>query len=51
MSPGERESHDSWLDLGRDLTRRRTQTRWSVDSDGAPGLIVAIEDSRRKPIY
>ena len=41
---GQRESHEDWLDLGRDLTRRGLQTPWFVVSDGAPGLIKAIEE-------
>src|SRR5437763_10086448 len=41
---GQRESHDDWLDLGRDLTRRGLQTPWSHVSDVAPGLIKAIEE-------
>ncbi len=41
---GQRESHEDWLDLGRDLTRRGLRTPWLVISDGAPGLIKAIEE-------
>lgn len=41
---GQRESHEDWLDLGRDLTRRGLRTPWFVVSDGAPGLIKAIEE-------
>jgi putative transposase len=41
---GQRESHEDWLDLGRDLTRRGLCTPWFVVSDGAPGLIKAIEE-------
>jgi transposase-like protein len=41
---GQRESHEDWLDLGRDLTRRGFQAPWFVVSDGAPGLIKAIEE-------
>src|SRR5438067_3729385 len=40
---GQRESHEDWLDLGRDLTRRGLRAPWLVVSDGAPGLIKAIE--------
>ena len=39
---GQRESHEDWLDLGRDLTRRGLRAPWLVVSDGAPGLIKAI---------
>ena len=38
---GQRESHEDWLDLGRDLTRRGLRAPWLVVSDGAPGLIKA----------
>jgi transposase-like protein len=41
---GQRESHEDWLDLGRDLTRRGLRTPLLVVSDGAPGLIKAIEE-------
>jgi putative transposase len=41
---GQRESHEDWLDLGRDLTRRGLRAPWLVISDGAPGLIKAIEE-------
>ena len=41
---GQRESHEDWLDLGRDLVRRGLRTPWLVVSDGAPGLIKAIEE-------
>jgi transposase-like protein len=41
---GQRESHEDWLDLGRDLTRRGLPSPWLVVSDGAPGLIKAIEE-------
>ena len=41
---GQRESREDWLDLGRDLTRRGLRCPWLVVSDGAPGLIAAIEE-------
>ena len=41
---GQRERHEDWLDLGRDLTRRGLRTPWLVVSDGAPGLIKAITE-------
>src|ERR671936_1867028 len=41
---GQREAHEDWLDLGRDLTRRGLRSPWVVVSDGAPGLIKAIEE-------
>ena len=41
---GQRESHADWLGLGRDLARRGLRSPWLVVSDGAPGLIKAIEE-------
>jgi transposase-like protein len=41
---GQRESREDWLDLGRDLTRRGLRCPWLVVSDGAPGLMSAIEE-------
>jgi putative transposase len=40
---GQRESHEDWLELGRDLTRRGLRAPWLVVGDGAPGLIKAID--------
>ena len=42
VSLGQRERHEDWLDLGRDLTRRGLCEPWLVAGDGAPGLIKAI---------
>jgi len=41
---GQRESREDWLDLGRDLARRGLRAPWLVVSDGAPGLVKAIEE-------
>ena len=41
---GQRERHEDWLDLGRNLTRRGLRAPALVVSDGAPGLIRAIEE-------
>jgi transposase-like protein len=41
---GQRESREDWLDLGRDLTRRGLRSPWLVVTDGAPGLISAVEE-------
>jgi transposase-like protein len=41
---GQRERHEDWLDLGRDLTRRGLPAPWLVVSDGAPGLVKAIDE-------
>ncbi len=41
---GQRERHDDWLDLGRDLARRGLRAPWLVVTDGAPGLIKAINE-------
>jgi putative transposase len=40
---GNRESTDAWLDLGRGLTARGLAAPLLAVSDGAPGLIAAIE--------
>jgi putative transposase len=42
---GQRESREDWLDLGRDLTRRGLRCPWLVVTDGAPGLISAIDEA------
>ena len=41
---GQRERHEDWLDLGRDLMRRGLRAPWLVVSDGAPGLIKALHE-------
>ena len=41
---GQRERHEDWLDLGRDLVRRGLRSPWLVVTDGAPGLIKAITE-------
>jgi putative transposase len=41
---GQRESYADWLDLGRNLTQRGLRAPWLAVSDGAPGLIKAIEE-------
>jgi putative transposase len=41
---GLRERYEDWLDLGRDLAKRGLPTPWLVATDGAPGLIKAIEE-------
>jgi transposase-like protein len=41
---GQRERHEDWLDLGRDVMRRGLRAPWLVVSDGAPGLIKAINE-------
>jgi putative transposase len=40
---GMRESHEDWLELGRDLIARGLPAPMLVVSDGAPGLIKAVE--------
>ena len=40
---GMRESHEDWLELGRDLIARGLGAPMLVVADGAPGLIKAIE--------
>ncbi|HEY8802802.1 MAG TPA: IS256 family transposase [Candidatus Dormibacteraeota bacterium] len=41
---GQRERHEDWLDLGRDLARRGLRAPWLVVTDGAPGLIKACNE-------
>ena len=41
---GQRESHADWLDLGRNLAKRGLRAPWLAVSDGAPGLIKAIDE-------
>jgi len=43
MSLGSKESHDSWLEHFRSLVSRGMPTPLTVTSDGAPGLIKAVE--------
>ncbi|MDQ4041445.1 MAG: transposase, partial [Actinomycetota bacterium] len=40
---GMRESHEDWLELGRDLIKRGLPAPLLVVADGAPGLIKAVE--------
>jgi putative transposase len=40
---GMRESHEDWLELGRDLIARGLQAPLLIVADGAPGLTKAIE--------
>ncbi len=40
---GMRESHEDWLELGRDLIARGLPASMLVVADGAPGLIKAVE--------
>lgn len=41
---GQRERHEDWLDLGRALTRRGLRPPLLVVTDGAPGLVRAVEE-------
>ena len=43
LAPGESESHDAWADFLADLTGRGLTPPLLVVSDGAPGLIGAVE--------
>lgn len=43
MSLGNKESHESWLEHFRSLVSRGLPTPLTVTSDGAPGLVKAIE--------
>src|SRR5438445_13552264 len=46
---GQRESHEDWLDLGRDLTRRGLRSPWMIVTDGALALIKAVEELWPEP--
>jgi putative transposase len=41
---GQRERHEDWLELGRDLVRRGLPSPWLKVTDGAPGLVRAVEE-------
>jgi transposase-like protein len=41
---GGRESHEAWLEFGRDLIRRGMPAPLTITTDGAPGLIAAVEE-------
>lgn len=43
LSVGNQESYDAWLEHFRDLLRRGLPTPLTVTTDGAPGLIRAVE--------
>ena len=43
LSVGNQESYDAWLEHFRDVVRRGLPTPLTVTTDGAPGLIQAIE--------
>lgn len=45
MTLGNKESHAAWLGMIRDMVRRGLRLPVSVTSDGAPGLIQAIEET------
>jgi len=44
VSLGQRERLEDWLELGRDLARRGLRSPWLVVTDGAPGLVRAVEE-------
>jgi putative transposase len=41
---GQRERLEDWVELGRDLTKRGLAAPWLVVTDGAPGLVRAVEE-------
>jgi len=41
---GQRERYEDWLDMGRGLVRRGLRPPWLVVTDGAPGLIRAVNE-------
>jgi transposase-like protein len=44
VSLGQRERLEDWLELGRDLVRRGLGAPWLVATDGAPGLVRAVDE-------
>jgi transposase-like protein len=44
LALGNKESYQNWLDFLRDMVKRGLQTPVLITSDGAPGLIRAIEE-------
>lgn len=44
VSLGQRERLEDWLELGRDLARRGLRAPWLAVTDGAPGLVRAVEE-------
>jgi transposase-like protein len=44
LALGNKESHENWLDFLRDMVKRGLQTPVLITSDGAPGLIRAIDE-------
>jgi putative transposase len=45
MALGNRESYSAWLDFIRDMARRGLQIPIMITTDGAPGLIRAVEET------
>ncbi len=43
LASGNKESYENWLDFLRDMTRRGLRVPTAVTTDGAPGLIKAVE--------
>jgi transposase-like protein len=44
LALGNRESHEAWRDFLRDLTARGVPTPLTVTTDGAPGLLRAVDE-------
>ena len=44
LALGNKESYESWLDFLRDLVKRGLRTPVMITTDGAPGLIRAVEE-------
>jgi transposase-like protein len=45
MTLGNKESLDAWLDMVRDMVRRGLRVPTLITTDGAPGLIAAVEQA------
>jgi putative transposase len=50
MALGNRESHSAWQDFIRDMLRRGLQIPVLITTDGAPGLIRAVEETWPKSL-
>jgi putative transposase len=45
MTLGNKESLDAWLEMGRDMVRRGMRVPTLITTDGAPGLIAAVQQA------
>ncbi len=50
MALGNKESHTCWLDFLRDMVRRGLRTPLTITTDGAPGLLRAVNEAWPKSL-